>query len=82
MDFVEKEKDMNFTEIIGLFVCFCGISSAFDLGKEYAKAKLVKSTVKQLENTSFGSVFRMFLNYKLKKDNPQDTPTKGVEENV
>lgn len=81
--------NMNFVEIIGLFVCFCGISSAFDLGKEYAKAKMLKATVKQLENTTFGSVFRMILNYKLKKDHltPDPVPTKvydteGAGENV
>lgn len=77
---------MNFVEIIGIFVCFCGISSAFDLGKDYAKAKILKSTVKQLESTSFGSVFKAILNYKLKKDSKipdlKSYDTEGVEENV
>ncbi len=56
---------MNFIEIIGLFVCFCGISAAFEFGKEIAKAQLMKRTINQSVDMFFTSVIRSMMKYRL-----------------
>lgn len=59
---------MGFLEVLGLFVCFCGVSAVIDLGKEYARGKIVKATVKQSVDTAFGTAFRAVLKYKLARE--------------
>ncbi|HYE69384.1 MAG TPA: hypothetical protein VEA58_12275 [Anaerovoracaceae bacterium] len=59
---------MNFIEYLFIFISFCLIFVAFDLVKDYTKAKLMKNTVKdtvrETIDVALATAFRSLLNYK------------------
>lgn len=59
---------MNFIEYLFIFISFCLIFIAFDLVKDYTKAKLMKNTVKdtvrETIDVALATAFRSLLNYK------------------
>lgn len=56
---------MEVLQIILIFISFCGISAAFEIGKDIVKAKLMKRTISQGVDTVFTSVIRSMLKYRL-----------------
>lgn len=56
---------MEVLQVIFVFVCFCFISAAFEIGKDIVKAKLMKRTANQVVDTVFTSVLRSALKYRL-----------------
>lgn len=56
---------MEFVQVNLVFICFCAIGAAFEIGKEVVKAKLMKRTVNQAVDTVFASVIRSMMKYRL-----------------